>query len=139
MTLVKELMTPHPQMIDPAHTLRQAARKMRKHECGALIVGKKEPEGILTDRDIVIYGLAAGLDPDTTPVQEVMSKNLVTCNEEDTLEEAADKMGEHDMRRLVVLNPKDKAVGILSVIDIIKRADSDAVNDEVVHHLFKYA
>ena len=139
MTKVKEMMTLHPQMIDPGKTLRQAARKMRKHECGALIVGRDIPKGIITDRDIVIFGLAAEHDPDITMVGDIMTADLVCCCEDDTIEEAAETMGDLDLRRLVVLDAKGAAVGILSVSDIIKQVDRDAVNDEVIHHLFKYA
>jgi CBS domain-containing protein len=112
---------------------------MRKFECGSLIIGHHEPEGLLTDRDIVIFGLAEGLDPDETTVSDIMTSHLITCDEEDTVEMAATKMSTHDVRRLVVLNPIGEVVGLLSVADIIKRADSDQVNDEVVHQLFKYA
>jgi CBS domain-containing protein len=140
MTTVKELMTPHPHLISPISSLQKAAEHMKEFDCGALVVGAAEhPEGVLTDRDIVIWGLAEDKDPWHTEIKEIMTTEVITCYEDDEIEVAADHMSVNDVRRIVVLNKEDKVVGVLSVVDIIKCADRDAVNDDVLHHLFKYA
>lgn len=140
MSSVKELMTSHPQLIDPECTLRDAARKMLEFDCGSLVAGKdEEPSGMLTDRDIVIWGLAQGNDPDITTVKDIMTAAVITCHEDQSLEQAADIMADNDVRRLVVLNKSEQVVGILSIADMVKCTDSEAINDNVIHHLFKYA
>ncbi|MGE3771003.1 MAG: CBS domain-containing protein [Bdellovibrionales bacterium] len=139
MITVNELMTSQPRLIDPSSTLREAARHMKECACGSMVVGRKKPEGILTDRDIIIYGLAAGYDPDETPVQNIMTTAVITCFEDESIEHAADLMSQNDIRRLVVLDRDHQVVGVLSVTDIVKCTDSNAVNDEVMHHLYKYA
>ena len=140
MNLVKTLMTTHPHLIDPESTLREAAKKMQEFDCGSLVVGRDEkPEGMLTDRDIVIWGLAQDHNPDQTRVSDIMTTDVITCYEDQTVEQAADIMSEGDVRRLVTLSRDNKVVGVLSIADIIKCSDSEAVNDTVIHHLFKYA
>lgn len=140
MTTIKELMTPHPQLIHPESTMHEAAKKMREFTCGCLIAGIDEkPKGMLTDRDIVVWGLAEGLEPDRATVSEIMTPGVITCYEDKSVEEAADLMADRDVRRLVVVNRQDKVVGVLSIADMVKCSDSDVVNDNVIHHLFKYA
>jgi CBS domain-containing protein len=140
-TPVSTVMTTSPHMVDEKATLYDAAILMQQHECGALpvVANSTKPVGILTDRDIVIYGIAAGYNMQTTLVKEIMSADVVTCNEYDTLSLAADVMSEHDVHRLVVVNKSGDIVGILSASDMIKCADSDTVNDDVLHHLYRYA
>ena len=140
MDAVKELMTPHPHLINPESTIREAAKKMQEFDCGCLVAGADDkPEGMLTDRDIVIWGLAEDHDPDQTIVADIMTPGAITCYEHKTVEQAADLMADHDVRRLVILDRQDKVVGVLSIADMVKCSDSEAVNDEVIHHLFKYA
>lgn len=140
-THVNAVMTPSPKVINATASLADAAIMMQQHECGALpvVAESMKPVGILTDRDIVIYGIAAGLNPAITRVDEIMSEDVVTCSEYDTLSLAADVMSEHDVHRLVVINNAGNIVGILSASDMIKCADSDCVNDDVLHHLYRYA
>lgn len=141
-TLVSAVMTPAPITTTQDATLLAASKLMLQHECGSLPVttaGNHKPVGILTDRDIVIYGIAADMDASKTPVSAVMSPDVITCNEHDTLSLAADVMGEHDVHRLVVLDKNGDITGIISASDMIKCADSDSVNDDVLHHLYRYA
>lgn len=139
--IVKEFMTPHPGMINPDNTIKAAAKKMKELDCGMLPVGDSDkPIGIITDRDVVIYGIAEGKNPETTQVEEIMTEELIFCFEDDTLEKAADKMNTSGVRRLVVLNDQDRIVGILSTADIVSNlGGEDHVSDEVLHHLYRCA
>lgn len=139
MTLVKELMATHPHMISPDCSLRTAAEQMKKFSCGSLVVGLQPPYGIITDRDIVVYGLAAGHNPDTALVRIATAPDAITCYDDQTVEQAADEMADNDVRRLIVLNRQEKVVGVISSSDILKCPDKDAVNERVIHHLFKFA
>ncbi len=141
-THVSAVMTPAPVTVSRDATLLDAAKLMMKFECGALPVtasGDTKPVGILTDRDIVIYGIAANMDAASTQVCEIMSADVVSCFEHDTLNLAADIMSEHDLHHLVVTNKTGDITGILSTRDMIKCTDSNCVNDDVLHHLFRYA
>jgi CBS domain-containing protein len=124
-TQVKEMMTPHPEMISPAATLQQAAKRMKSVKCGALPVGTENKlKGIITDRDIVIRALAEGKNPAVEKVSDYMSAPVFACNEKDTLEDAAEKMHQHKVSRLVVRNHDGKVTGILSFGSVL-RYDAD--------------
>jgi CBS domain-containing protein len=74
--------------------------------------------GVLTDRDIVVRAIAAGKNPKTTAVSEIMTQHFAVCHEEDDLAEAAAVMEQHKVRRLIALNRQGCPVGILSIDDI---------------------
>ena len=134
-TQVKELMTSHPEMISPAATLDQAAKKMKAVKCGALPVGTENKlKGIITDRDIVIRALAEGKNPATEKVGDYMSDPVFACNEKDTLEDAAEKMQQHKVSRLVVRNHEGKVTGILSFGSILKNDANPKEVASIVKH-----
>jgi CBS domain-containing protein len=120
--LVRHAMTVGAETITPHESLREAARRMRSADIGALVVREEEDgdrlHGVLTDRDIVTRAVAAGLDPGLTPVSFAMSPVLIACRDEDPVEEAARLMVEHSVRRLAVLGADGRLVGVLSVDDL---------------------
>lgn len=126
---VKDIMTIHPTLIAPDATLQQAAERMKKVDCGMLPVGTKNHlEGLITDRDIMIRAIAEGVDPSLACVKDFMTKNIYACNEDDFLEDAAEKMRAHKVGRLVVKDREGKTVGILSFGGILRQqANSDEV------------
>lgn len=101
-------------------SVKDAAQKMKKDDVGALIVvgGSGEALGIVTERDIVIDIVADGTDPETVKVEDIMTKELITIGPDVDLEEAADIMTEHDIKRLPVIY-QGKLVGIVSASDLI--------------------
>lgn len=120
-TQVKDLMTPHPELISPQATLQQAAKRMASVKCGALPVGTEHKlQGIITDRDIIIRAIARGKNPATEKIADYMTCPVFACNELDTLEAAAEKMHEHKISRLVVRNKEGRTVGVLSFGGILR-------------------
>lgn len=102
-----------------------AARLMREHHVGDLVVldGKESeqtPVGIVTDRDLVVEVIAAGVRPEDVTVGDVMSDELVTAREEDGLLDVIDRMGAKGVRRAPVVNHTGALVGIVSVDDLIE-------------------
>jgi len=102
----------------------EAARLMREHHVGDLVVtkektGKRVPVGIVTDRDIVLEVIAEGVGMDDVSVGDIMSDNLVTARESDGLLETVKVMRAKGIRRLPVVNDDHELVGILSVDDLI--------------------
>ncbi len=140
-TKVKELMTAHPVLIKPDATLYEAARKMKNVDCGILPVGTKEKlEGVITDRDIVIRAVSQGKDENKEMVKDHMTDAVYACNEDDYLEDAADKMRDHKVSRLVVKDHQGKVTGVLSFGGILrKNADADEVANVVKHATHKAA
>lgn len=140
-TKVEDLMAEHPAMISPESTLQEAAKKMQEVDCGILPVGTQDKlEGIITDRDIVIRAIAKGKNPAVEKVKNYMTDKVYACNEDDYLEDAADKMRQHKVSRLVVRNQQGKMTGILSFGGILrKNADAEEVANVVKHAITKTA
>ena len=107
----------------PGETVRAAARRMREHGVGSLVVvepgATAEARGMITDRDITLRCIAAGLDPESTTVAEVMTAPVTTVDEDTPIEAAAEEMARAGTRRLVVTGPGRKAVGILALDDLL--------------------
>lgn len=104
-------------------TVREAAEAMREHHVGALVVvtkpnGERIPVGMVTDRDIVVSVVAAGADPATLTLADVMSQPVTTCTESEGLFAAILAMRERGVRRLPVLNEKGGLAGMVTADDI---------------------
>jgi CBS domain-containing protein len=116
---VKEVMTPGVECIPPDSTLQDAARKMQVLDVGPLPVCDHDRlAGMLTDRDIVVRGVAEGRDPGNTRVRDVMTPEVVYCFEDQDVQEAARLMEQKQVRRLPVLNRDKRLVGIVSLGDL---------------------
>jgi len=116
---VKDIMTEAVESIDPGESLQSAAHKMDLLNTGFLPVIEAEmPLGVVTDRDIVVRGVALGLDPKSTKVREVMTMNMEFVSADADVEEAARVMQDKQIRRLVVQGHGNKIAGIVSLGDI---------------------
>lgn len=118
---VQDIMTTKVESVLPTTSLRTAARKMKELNVGALPVVKDDKLlGIITDRDVSVFAIAIGRDPQNTEVQIVMTKEVFTCTENQTIIEAARIMEEHKIRRLAVMDGGDTMAGFLSVDDLAR-------------------
>lgn len=114
-------------------SLTEAARTMRKFHVGSLVVvdaanGRQELAGIVTDRDIVVQGLAEGLDPRKATVAQVMSPVVASVPEDAELHEALERMRAAGVRRLLVTKPTGEPAGIVSLDDAIDGLVSELAN-----------
>src|SRR6266481_237014 len=116
---VKDVMTHKVECVRPDATLQEAATKMKSFDVGPIPVCEGDRVmGMVTDRDIVVRGVADGRDPRTTPVQEIMTRDLVVAREDDDVKDAARLMKEHQVRRIIVLTRDDRLAGIVSMKDL---------------------
>lgn len=116
---VRECMTKDIKIINPEMTLREAASLMNEQDTGFLPVGENDRlVGSLTDRDIAIRAVSQGKDPNSAKVREAMSEHIVYCFEDQDTREAADLMGEKQIRRLAVLDHDKRLVGVISLGDL---------------------
>jgi len=79
----------------------------------------------VTDRDIVVRGLAEGMDPTNTPVSKVCSAELTVVSPDDTVDDAVNLMRDHAVRRLPVVED-GRAVGIVAIGDLARMRDGDS-------------
>jgi CBS domain-containing protein len=109
---VSELMLRDVTLVPPEDTVQNAARAIADIDSRFILVGVDERVvGILTIRDILIRLVAAGLDPTATPVS---SSFLFTCTEEDTAENVAERMAEHRIEQMPVLDEGGRLVGVIT-------------------------
>ena len=117
--LVRDIMTKTVETIEPRESLQAAADKMDRFDTGFLPVVEGEmPVGVVTDRDIVIRGVAMALDPKSTSVQEVMTMNMQSLAEDADVNEAVRLMEEKQIRRLVVRDKNERITGVVSLGDV---------------------
>ena len=122
MPKISEVMTRGVEVIRPAETLQRAAQRMDELNVGALPVCEGESlVGMITDRDITVRATAAGLDPNETPVSDVMTEQTRWCTEEQSVDEVMRQMSDVQIRRLPVLNGAHELVGIVSLGDLAVR------------------
>lgn len=128
----KDIMTNHPEIISPDTTLNEAAAKMKSQDIGFLPIGENDRLiGAVTDRDIVIRGLAAGKDADKTTVKEIMTDKIQYCFETDNLNKIAEMMSGSQIRRLAVLNADKRIVGIISLGDVATKSQDTKLTGKV--------
>ena len=127
---IKDIMTRGVEVVSPQTTLQEAAARMRSLDVGPLPVCDGDRiEGMVTDRDIVVRGIAEGRDPRTTKVSEVMTRDVVTCAESDDVKVAARTMKERQVRRLLVVDANKKVSGIVSLGDVAVEGDDRMSGD----------
>jgi CBS domain-containing protein len=128
--LIKDIMTRGVETVSPQTTLQEAAARMKTLDVGPLPVCDGDRiEGMVTDRDIVVRGIAEGRDPRTTKVSDVMTRDVVTCAESDDVRVAARTMKEKQIRRLLVVDDKQKVSGIVSLGDVAVEGDDKMSGD----------
>lgn len=131
---VRDIMTAHVELVHRRATLKDAAAKMAKLNIGALPVADRASlVGMITDRDIAVRGVAAGLDPKSAHVEEIMTAGVVECREDQDLNDAIGLMERHGLRRIVVVNDHGKPVGIISVEDLAHRAPDKQAAASAMH------
>jgi CBS domain-containing protein len=114
---IRDIMTPDPVGVYYDQTLAETARVMRDAGVGAvLVVNSDSLSGVVTDRDLVIRGLAEGAGPDS-PVGPLCSAKLVGVDADAEVAEAERLMGENAVRRLPVIED-GQIVGIVSMGDL---------------------
>ncbi len=129
--MIRDLMTAKPKTLSPSATLAEAARIMRQEDIGGvLVVDDGKTCGILTDRDIVVRGIAAGKDPNSTSVGDVASKDVVAIEPDASVDEAVRLMRERAIRRIAVMD-KGKPIGIVSLGDLAVDRDQRSVLGQV--------
>jgi CBS domain-containing protein len=132
----EEIMTRNPVCVMPHETVDHAAQIMQREDVGSLPVVDGEHSqhlvGIVTDRDLAMRVVAEGREPRSTPVEQAMSRDVVTVHTEDDIRKALDKMAEHQLRRIPVVDHQEKVVGIIAQADVAMRLQKDSKTAEVV-------
>ncbi|MER7710888.1 CBS domain-containing protein [Streptomyces werraensis] len=128
---VRDIMTAAPVTVGPQTSVAQAARLMRDHDLGAVLVTDDgRLRGLVTDRDLVVRSVAEGLDPEETTVVRACSEDLVTVRPDDELDVAVRLMREHAVRRVPVVDG-EQPVGVLSLGDVALERDPESALGDI--------
>ena len=115
-----------PRTVKIGDSVADAAKLMKGEETGiAPIVEDGRLIGVVTDHDITVRVVAEGRDPNTTKVEEVASRELVTIDPEMTLDDALEVMAHHDVRRLPVIEEDGTLVGIVAHADVLRHVEAE--------------
>ena len=132
---LSEVMSRDVQIANPDDTLAEAALRMSDHGVGALpVCNGRKVLGMVTDRDLVVRGIARHLDPETTQVQRCMTEGVQWCFDDEDVEAAARKMAEHQVRRLIVVDRDKNLVGMVALADVA-RAASDRLSGDTLESI----
>jgi CBS domain-containing protein len=123
----------------PSDTVTKVAQMMKKEDIGPVpIVDNEEsktPIGIVTDRDLALKVVGEGRDPNTTRVEEVMTRKLITCRADDNVENAMKAMAQYQLRRIPVVDNDGRLIGIIAQADVATRVDQPKKTAEVVKEI----
>ena len=123
---IKEFCNPNVVCAARETTVVEAARLMRQHHVGDVVVvdkveGRRVPVGIVTDRDIVVEVVAAGLDPKLLKLGDMLSEPLATVDEDEGYAATIYQMVERGVRRMPVVGPASELVGIVTFDDLLRQ------------------
>lgn len=123
---LREIMTQAPKVLDVQSTIVDAARVMRESDIGMVLVRNQQGVcGVVTDRDLVVRGLAEGCDPAGTTLEKVYSEHLVKLEASESIENAVNLMRKKAIRRIPVME-NGECVGVVSLGDLAVERDPNS-------------
>ena len=132
----QDVMTPAPVCCVPDDAVVDVARLMRAQDIGAIpVVADRDSHrliGMVTDRDLAVRVVAEGRDARETVVRDVMSMQPVVCLVSDLYQQALQAMGEHQVRRIPVVDADGRLVGIIAQADVATRLAQPSTTGAVV-------
>lgn len=123
-TRARDLMTQNVAMVHAWDSVEYAARLMYDFDCGSLPVINENGRlvGMVTDRDITVRVVSRGKDSRRTRVSECMSSDLVACYEDEPIENCMRQMSKHQIRRLPIVDDRQRVIGIVSQSDLARHS-----------------
>jgi CBS domain-containing protein len=128
---IREVMTPAPETIQADRPASEAAKKMKEADAGMIpVMDNGNLLGTVTDRDIALRVVAEGKDPQSTTVGEIASRDIVTVQPDEDLDDALQKMAKHQVRRLPVVED-GRLIGVVAQADVAREGNEQAVGHTV--------
>jgi CBS domain-containing protein len=133
MAVCREVMTADPACCQTTDSIVRVAQVMKTKDVGAVpVLELQRLVGMVTDRDLVVKGLASGRSIENATVKEVMTTDVVTCREDDDVSKAVSRMAERKVRRLPVVDGNGQVLGIIAQADIATRMHQDKTTGALV-------
>ncbi|HEY3041931.1 MAG TPA: CBS domain-containing protein [Pyrinomonadaceae bacterium] len=139
----EEIMTKDPTCCLPGDTVDQAAQLMKDEDVGSVpVIADHQTRrllGIVTDRDLAVKVVAEARQIAAVTVEEIMTREPLTCHPNDDLQKAIDTMEKHRVRRIPVVDDNNQVIGIIAQADIAIRAHEPETTAEVVEEISRSA
>jgi CBS domain-containing protein len=133
---VDSVMTHEVAVVSPTDSVRAAADVLKRLNIGsAPVCNGRSLVGMITDRDIAVRAVAEGRDPVNTPVEQVMTRDVIYCFDDQDVQEVADAMASSQVRRMPILNRQHELVGIVSLGDLAVDLADDEMTGEVLEEV----
>lgn len=137
---ISEIMSRNVECIDSGTSIKDAAEKMRELDVGFLPVCEgDQPIGTLTDRDVTIRHVADGQNPYRVKARDIMTPNVLYSYEDQDVEEVAQFMQDHEVRRVLIYNRDRQLVGVVSLGDLSKAAGEQCLAGEILKDIAEAA
>ena len=137
----REIMTADPVCCVPTDTVARIAKLMKTENIGSVPIcedrHRKKLLGIVTDRDLALQIVAENREASSTKVQDIMTREPLTCRADDDLQTALDAMEKHQVRRIPVIDNDRRLIGMISQADVAVRSDHREKTAEVVEEISK--
>ena len=125
---VATVMTACPACCTPSSSLTEVARLMVENDCGEIPVveelGSRKLAGVITDRDIATRIVAAGRNSCEARAMDAMTTPAVSVHADTSLQECCELMETHQIRRIPVIDDEGGVVGIVSLADVVRSANT---------------
>lgn len=132
----RDVMTRDPKCVSEKDSITDVARIMKSSDTGVVpVVEGKKIVGLITDRDIVVRGLADGKDLQKASVSDLMTREVRSVHEDSPIDEVLALMSSSEIRRVTVVNTKDELVGILSIGDISTGTNKDGQVGKAIENI----
>ncbi len=139
MKTCEDLMTSNPVCCLATDTVKSVAEIMKRENIGPMPVIDGEQTrkliGVITDRDLALKVVGEGRDAASTKVEAVMTRKVVTCRADDSMQRALDAMAENQLRRVIIVDQENKVLGIISQADVATRVDQPEKTAEMVKEI----
>ena len=134
-----EIMTRSVVCCVPEDTIEHAATLMKSEGVGPVPVIESHASrrliGIVTDRDLVVKGIAEGRDTKSTKIKEIMTDHPIACFEKDDVDDAINLMSDYKVRRIPVVDDSNHILGIIAQADIATRLGKTKKTGDVVEDI----
>jgi CBS domain-containing protein len=123
MPQARDIMTPNPMTCQETDTVYDAVRIMKSADSGVVPIVDQNQAciGVITDRDICMQVILNNMDPRSTMLADIMSRDLLTCRPDEDLNRILDQMEQRQVKRIIVTDQNNRCVGIISEADIAQR------------------
>ncbi len=137
---VREIMSRNVECVDPDTSIKEIAQTMRLLDVGFVpICEGNRVIGTLTDRDITIRHVADGQNPYRVKGRDIMTPSVLYCYADQDVEEVGRYMQEHQVRRVLIFDPGENLVGVVSLGDISKAAGEEYLAGEILKEIAEAA